>query len=245
MCNQENRPYLYAIQPDKEVVWMRPDCGSWSCPECAIRNKGRWVLRVANGVDVYKAGGHEFYFMTLTSHEKLRTFETTLAVWSKAWPKLYARMKRVKSDLHYASVPERHKDGRWHMHLLINEGFGVKLNRKGKWDSRWLHDNPRQCGLGFMNDVQPIRDTNLAAWYVTKYISKALAEDKWPKYLRRVRVSNNWPELPPSCDFEPIEADWHVLMTAQQMRANLRLFEASGYRIRALKPKDKADLDIV
>jgi hypothetical protein len=233
---------MYALLPQKELVWFRPDCGLWSCTECGIKNKGRWALRVGHGVETYKTLGHTFYFMTLTSHEKLKTFDSTLAVWSLAWPKLYARMKRQKADLKYASVPEKHGDGRWHMHLLINHGFDLKLNRKGKWDSRWLHDNPRECGLGYMNDVQPIRDSRLAAWYVTKYVSKALSENQWPRYLRRVRVSNNWPELPPSGDFEPIEANWQVVMSKSQIQAVLRIQEASGYRIRALKPQDKTEL---
>lgn len=246
MCKMEGRPYLYGIpKGTKEVVWFRPDCGSWSCPECAIANKNRWSLRISHGVDVYKLQGDTFYFMTLTSHEKLKTGAATLAVWSKAWPKLYARMKRQRNDLKYALVPEKHKDGRWHSHLLINHGFGVKLNRKGKWTSKWLHDNPRECGLGFMNDVQPIRDSHLAAWYVSKYVHKSLSAGEWPRYLRRVRVSNNWPELPPTSDFEPLEVDYSVCVTKSQIKAILRIWEASGYTVRALKPADKDELDRV
>lgn len=239
MCKAENRPYLYGTTDENELVWFRPDCGLWSCPECAVANKNRWALRIEHGVTFYKLRGETFYFMTLTSHEKLTTFDTTLAVWSNAWPKLYARMKREEKNLHYAALPEKHKDGRWHMHMLINHGFGVTMTKKGKWSSRWLKDNARSVGLGYMADIQPIKDSLLAAWYVTKYVSKSLQAGEWPRYLRRVRVSNNWPDLPVALDFEPLEVDYSVALEKTQFQAILANFEASGYKIRALKIEDK------
>lgn len=239
MCKAENRPYLYGLTEENELVWFRPDCGLWSCPECAVANKNRWALRIEHGVTVYKLRGETFYFMTLTSHENLKTFESTLAVWSDAWPKLYAKMKRQQSELHYASLPEKHKDGRLHMHILINCGFGVKMSRNGRYYSSWLKDNARKSGLGFMADIQPLQNSILAAWYVTKYVSKSLEAGDWPRYLRRVRVSNNWPELPVGLDFEPLEVNYNVAIEKPQFLAILARFEASGYKIRALKIEDK------
>lgn len=240
MCKAENRPYLYGVNGDNELVWFRPDCGLWGCPECAIRNKNRWVLRVQHGIEFYKMRGEKFWFMTLTSHEKLSDFENTVQVWPKAWAKLYARMKRVQPDLHYASVPEKHpSSGRLHMHYLINEGFGSESKEN---QGRWIKDIPRECGFGFMNEIEPLNDSYLAAYYVTKYISKNLEVYGWPRNLRRIRVSAHWPELPPDSEFEPLEVNYSVMLDKREFRAVLGRFEASGYKIRALKPEDKEDL---
>jgi len=124
-------------------------------------------------------------FVTITSHEKLATFEQTERVWREAWGSLYNAIKRKKQDLAYMIVPERHKDGRMHVHALWNAGVSQK----------WLKDNARKRGLGYQCKIIHIAHSHYASKYVTKYICKDFANDL-PPHFRRVRVSNSWADIP-------------------------------------------------
>lgn len=186
LCNTRNRPLLKAINPAlQQVVFFRPDCGSWSCPACARKNARKAVFMAAHGSEILKGEGCQLDFVTVTSHEKLAA-AASLKVLPKAWNKLNTRIKRVVHRPEYFSVPEQHQDGRWHMHVIVN----FHLPRK------WWKDNARSCGLGYQSDVQEVLSVGGVAKYVAKYQGKMLQNTNLPKYLRRVRHSNGWPQLP-------------------------------------------------
>lgn len=137
------------------------------------------------GVRALQAQGDAVDFVTITGHEKLVDFASTERVWKQAWTGLYAALKRQKSNLAYMVVPEKHKNGRMHVHALWNAGVS----------KRWLKDNARKRGLGYQVDVKPLSDGSPAARYVVKYIGKDLGEDV-PAHFRRVRVSQGWTDIP-------------------------------------------------
>ncbi len=137
------------------------------------------------GVRGYIGAGMHVDFVTLTSHEKLDSFAATEAIWRKAWPVLYAALKRRSTDLQYFVVPEKHKDGRMHVHALWTANVTQK----------WLKDNARKRGLGYQAKRKPVQNASMAARYVGKYIGKSLGGDV-PARFRRVRVSNGWPAIP-------------------------------------------------
>jgi len=124
-------------------------------------------------------------FITITSHERLATFEQTEKVWGDAWRTLYAALKRKQPALEYMIVPERHKDGRMHVHAIWNAGVTQK----------WLKDNARTRGLGYECKVIHLAHSGSAQQYVVKYLGKSL-DYQYPPRFRRVRVSNNWPDIP-------------------------------------------------
>jgi len=163
----------------------RANCDSWNCEECRLRMAENWGLRAALGCNQIIRCGGELDFVTITSHEKLETFEQTESVWRKAWPPLYAALKRQKSDLCYMIVPERHKDGRMHVHALWNAGVS----------QRWLKDNARKRGLGYQCKVIHVSAERYAQKYVVKYVGKDIGTDA-PAHFRRIRVSNNWADIP-------------------------------------------------
>jgi len=169
----------------KRALVTRANCDSWHCPECSRRMAERWVLRAQIGVRQFLADGSMVDFITITSHEKLTSFQATQAVWRSAWPILYAAIKRRNHDLEYFIVPERHKDGRMHIHALWTAGVSQK----------WLKDNGRKRGLGYQAKVKKVADGGQAIKYVTKYVGKGLGEDV-PKRTRRVIVSQGWPDIP-------------------------------------------------
>jgi hypothetical protein len=172
------------------VYIYKPRCGLWSCQYCAHENKRQWAARIAHGVSVYQAQGFDAWvFVTLTAHEDRRTFEDSRHDLWESWPLLRtARRKRTRGKILYARVPERHKDGTLHLHMITHPSMGRK----------WWKDAGRKRGLGYMADEASLHDPALAAWYVSKYIAKGLTEGYWPHDLRRITTSAHWPHLPDS-----------------------------------------------
>jgi len=203
----------------KRALVARANCDQWDCPECAERMADRWKLRAQIGVRAMLAAGETVDFVTITSHEKLTSFEATEAVWRHAWAMLYNAVKRRKDDLKYFIVPEKHKDGRMHIHIIWNAGV----------TKRWLKDNARRRGLGYQVDVSHVTTWGSAVKYVTKYLSKNLGQEM-PKRFRRVRVSQNWPDVPPpntpasALKWEYITSNralWVVLAECQEKRISI------------------------
>jgi len=162
----------------------RADCDGWNCEECAARMASRWRLRAEMGTRALLGAGYRVDFVTITSHERLKDFAATEAVWRNAWSKLYAALKRKQPSLEYMIVPEKHKDGRMHVHAVWNAGVSQK----------WLKDNARKRGLGYQAKVIKIQDAAPAVRYITKYIGKDLG-DNVPAHFRRVRVSRGWVDI--------------------------------------------------
>lgn len=184
-CQAENRPMLRAVNSTLgQAVYFRPLCKSWNCPYCAPRRAWMWRKRAEYGSDVLTTvGGLDF--VTVTSHEKLSA-AASLAVLPKAWHKLYFRLRRRAETVEYFAVPEQHKSGRWHLHVIVT----ARLKKK------WWKDNARACGLGYQSDVQEVADSGGVGNYVTKYLTKTLQNSNLPKGFRRVRLSHGWPSLP-------------------------------------------------
>jgi len=169
----------------KRAYVARADCDSWACEECRERMAGNWALRAEIGVRALKEKGDKVDFVTITSHEKLPDFASTERVWRDAWGKLYNALKRQKPDLCYMIVPEKHKDGRMHVHALWN----------AEVTQRWLKTNARKRGLGYQCKVISVSHQGYAQKYIVKYVGKSLG-DSTPAHFRRVRVSNNWAVIP-------------------------------------------------
>lgn len=97
--------------------------------------------------------------------------------------------KKNGTSVKYLVIPETHKDGAWHMHGFL---LGLPLEqlraftekeKLPKYILQKLKDGfpvydwtDYRKKFGF-TDIEPIRDHEACAKYVTKYISKSLAED--------------------------------------------------------------------
>lgn len=160
-----------------------------------------WAFRAELGTRRLLAAGDTVDFITITSHERLPDFASTEAVWRDAWSKLYAAIKRRRSDFAYMIVPERHKDGRMHVHALWNAGVSQK----------WLKDNARRRGLGYQCKVIHLAHSGHAQKYIVKYVGKSLG-DSAPAHFRRVRVSDNWASVP-APDTEYVNLRWEYIGT--------------------------------
>jgi len=198
---------LYAFDNVKKCCFITDaDCNAWSCPECRARLKDRWVLRALHGSKLLADGGAVLYFATITSHENLKTFGACAAVFPDAWAKLHKRLNRTTDKREYFLVPEKHKDGRMHVHAIWT--FPV--------NTRWLKDNGRECGFGYKNQIggrghvdEPITDLPRIGQYVGKYLTKSLG-DGVPARFRRVRTSKGW-AFAPEPENEASKLDWHYV----------------------------------
>ena len=169
----------------KRAIVARANCDQWTCKECSARMASRWILRAGMGTRALLGQGDTVDFVTITSHEKLKTFADTERVWRSAWSTLYAALKRKKKALQFFTVPEKHKDGRMHVHSLWNANVS----------QTWLKNNARKRGLGYQAKVIHVTDASRVASYVGKYVGKDLGADV-PKGFRRVRTSQNWIDIP-------------------------------------------------
>lgn len=191
-CPSQGTPYLYTDSSEKRSRYIiKARCKMWNCPYCGIVNAHQHKIRILNGINELQHQGQCFDFVTLTSHERLRTTEQCLFVWRKAWRKLQERARRVqsKSDeypLAFVYTTEFHKDKRLHWHMLINSV--VRL--------RWWKDNSRECGLGYQVSATNIENGFQATNYITKYLSKSLAQADYPKKMRRINYSQSFPAQP-------------------------------------------------
>lgn len=94
--------------------------------------------------------------------------------------------EKHKCDIDYLLIPERHKDGAWHMHGFIKGLPALELRiftleeKLPKYITDKLKDNigvyewvTYRKKFGFC-DLEKIRDKNKCSSYVTKYITKDL-----------------------------------------------------------------------
>lgn len=214
---------------NRRAVIAGATCDSWDCAECSKRMVQRWKMRAAMGARAILRAGEVLDFCTITSHEKLATFADTERVFRAAWPTLYSALKRRKPGLMYFMIPERHKDGRMHVHALWNAGV----------TKRWLKDNARGRGFGYEDDVKHLTDERGACAYVVKYLSKSLGGEA-PERFRRVRVSQNWPDVPKP-NSEDSGLTWEYTNSEEVLFAWLREAGAKGIRVLDQKTKEAFD----
>lgn len=205
MCKRGGLLVAYDLVAHRALM-TDADCGSWKCEECAQRLRQHWTQRAAHGAKVLLDEGNTLYFATLTCHERNKTFEAGAASFPDAWGKLHKRLNRTSDTREYLLIPEHHKDGRLHMHAIWT--FPVK--------TRWLKDNGRSCGFGYMNQIgrrghldEEIHDPATVSDYVSKELGKQLGYTVPPRF-RRVRVSKHWAALPLP-DTDTSELDWHYI----------------------------------
>jgi hypothetical protein len=219
-CETPNRPAMIVSNSTKQIaIIFRPRCKLWSCPYCAAINRKLWTARAYFAAQQWAERGLPLNFTTLTSHEAL-TARQSWYVFPKAWKKLHARAKRKDGKAAYCMIPEQHEDGRIHVHMITTWSLG----------QGWWKTNARQCGLGYMDEEEPVVSPAKAAFYVSKYVGKQLGDVVWPRGFRRVRTSHKFPTLPPPAELP----EWHfqVLPSGSlSEQATVIHFERLGYDV--------------
>jgi len=223
-CSKDNRPYLNGVNENAKVaILTRPACKMWNCEACAARNARIWIAKIINGCN--KIGG-EWSFLTITAHEKMRgksSIKSLREGWKKLYNRILANLGKSAENLYYAKVWEQHENGSWHLHILISVCFG----------KRWAKDNARACGLGFEADWHICPNAGTVAGYVAKYSLKNATVVRggveWPKGLRRIETSRNWPDLPKLKASEGV--DWYLKMTREAQLISANAYHMRGFDI--------------
>jgi hypothetical protein len=186
-CANTKNVYIVAVNASlKKAVIYQPRCGSWDCPVCARKNTDHWATRGAYGAATFMSTGRAVDFVTVTSRGYV-TPAASVTIFKQAWPKLLKRATyKAGEKVEYMLIPERQKNGKLHAHFLIT--FHAS--------NHFWHEKAFKSGLGYMAKAQEVFSPAGAAAYVSKYVTKQLEADTWPRGFRRVRVSNGWPALP-------------------------------------------------
>ena len=221
ICSTRNRAVLRAIdEPKKTVLYIRPVCKTWACPECGKRNKRFWTARAIHGHEAMAGRGRKLYFWTITAHENVRNFDGGLYYWRKGWNALYCQLKRMLPNFAYVRVFEHHKDGAFHVHFITN---GVPP------DERWIKDAPRTKHMGYMNEAEEVRSMYKSGFYVAKYLGKSIADARWPRSIRRIQPSQTWPKLPQNAPESPYK--WLLVPFGTDLDREMNRYRKRGYGV--------------
>lgn len=189
-CTLSTAPRMWGwSDADRKAVVFRPPCNQWACPACGPVLRAKASIRAYLGAQAILESGSDVFFVTLTSSPKL-TADQSWWVLPRAWNKLRTRASRKQSGGLYFMVPEHHKDGRAHAHMVTSWSMA----------ERWWKDNSAESGLGYMADSDVAFSPAGAGWYALKYLLKQLEGRTWKSGARRYNSARAWPALP---DYQP------------------------------------------
>ena len=142
-----------------------------------------------------------------------------IKVFRQAWPKLYAKIKREEPDFAFVMIPELVDGHNFHVHML--SPFCPA-------DERWIKDEPRKRGLGYINEIKPVESKYKAGWYCAKYLSKDMVA-VWPKGFQRARKSKFWPSLPEPESWTQVK--WDVIPARESPFQDMVFWQQRGYKV--------------
>lgn len=186
-CETPNRPYLGRLdESKKKAYFIQPDCKLWSCDHCGAKRARHWAYVIDFGGDDLRKAGGSLSMVTLTSHRRVRTVVGGITVWRSAWPRIAQRMRRVQPGVQFAYTAE-HRGGRhFHVHLATT----------AEMNTRWYKTASAETGMGYQSKARRISPDEHLGWYFSKYLTKSLDVDGWPRHWRRVNKSRKWPTPP-------------------------------------------------
>ena len=224
MCINSKRMVLGKHQSEPRWVVADTDCGSYSCDECADKIVRLHQLRIIEFFSKQTTAT----FITITAHPKARGYTRSKDNLDKGMRKLFDRMRRKFGTQHYVLIHETHKDGvSLHVHMLY----------AGVITQKWIREHAVACGMGRQCKAVRLRDPRASGFYVSKYLSKSLAEATFPKRFKRVRYSVGFPEF--VFEEKPKEYNWSAIHKLQSELSAIRYF-ASKEQV-FLKVVDKLD----
>jgi len=188
MCDKSKKFVMGRDPEHQTMVFLDTQCGCYDCPQCVDGIKRLHQARIIHATKEHPQTSQlKWSFVTLTCPSHVRDRDQSLALMKQALPKWRKRMKRRYGDYPYVLAYERHADGAVHVHMLIGACVSKKHVRR----------NAVAVGLGYITDCQRLHSPAAAGKYLAKYLSKSLTgADMWPKRMKRVCYSYNFPKLP-------------------------------------------------
>lgn len=179
-------------------------CRSWRHPGlCRLWKGAQDFCRVRDAVKA-RPGGWVYVVLTFDPSK----WEDPWSAYKgsvRCWDRLRKRLKRSWGPVAYVQTWERHKSGWPHVNILIhNEALAAACAGDG-WKnvrSSWLEPNAIASGFGMRTWIEPIRDQDAVAGYMTKLsrelvgaATKDQVPENAPPHFRRLRASHGL--LPP------------------------------------------------
>lgn len=225
-CTNDSTPYLIGVnENEQKLLLTKASCKSWGCETCGARNARLWIAKVIFGCNQQDC---TWSFLTLTAHAKQRLSKSVGNLrggWKKISNRIRDEQGKRDESLLYCRVWEQHLSGSFHLHILINCCLGT----------RWAKDTAAACGLGYQAEWHEVGNVGMVAGYMAKYSLKnatiARGGVEWPKGLRRIETSRNWPKLPPKVDLSGY--GWAIVHNRE-----FQLVKASGYDLRGYEVID-------
>lgn len=115
------------------------------------------------------------WFLTLTfGNEETRMDYDNCSYELKKW--IHNMQNQCNYEMKYIIVPEMHEKGGFHFHALVSNAYGMQFVDSGHYtkDGEKIY-NIDNYGLGFTTATKVI-DTDRVSKYITKYITKELAQ---------------------------------------------------------------------
>lgn len=194
-----------AYRHDEQRGWImfRLRCKSWRCPYCAIENQKMWRKHLKRRI--IDLGG-TWWFGTITAPSWDRRPEATIHTIRLNFDRFMKRLRRIyKHGVHYVRIYEKHKNGAFHLHVVMS-GLSARVrpyksrtgsiafkptddgDRRGTWAIKtWWKKTLAKCGCGYIADIKEI-PAIAAIGYVTEYMTKQ-AQDYHVRDLRRIQTS--------------------------------------------------------
>ena len=189
------------------ITLVRVSCKMWNCPCCREKNARNWRAYLLDTFNKRFPHSH-WCFFTITAHENAHKHSAVMTIRNlqQVWKRLYDRLRRkFGRRFEYIRIFERHKSGRFHMHILIDCGLEYDEYAyviKGKLDEfrhplcKWLKTACRSLGGGHRVHIRRVWDDHkrssnvgLVVGYILKYMGKDMASFEFPKHQRRVQTS--------------------------------------------------------
>jgi len=169
-------------------------CSQWGCPNCRVTKSREWMRIARFGVHYGQAGRLPIVFWTLT----LGSAYTNVVDGYKAIPRLWdtfrKEIQREQGRFDYLAFVEGQPKRSFMPHFHVLAFARVPSYYNERTDPRNnIKDFAAHVGFGYQSK-EKIVDSDGAAYYVSKYVSKGSPDI--PKGFRRVRCSRSWPKPP-------------------------------------------------
>jgi len=198
------------------IAVARMRCKQWNCPYCSVKNGDMWRAHLLETF-VNRMPDKRWVFCTLTIRNgKGMTPTLSLKRLKEGWSKIYDAIRyRWGKERSYVMVFEQHKSRIFHIHVLIDLGAQydalgnvptsgqfegaelIKAERRHPF-CKALKRMAEKAKIGYIVHARRILEgetgkdnARLAVGYVTKYFTKQLNIEGFPKRGRRIGTSRD------------------------------------------------------
>lgn len=178
---KEQREKEYNWENELEEPFTNTAVKTFASHERRIKEEERSVAnsmkRTKNKIVDYSRTNVWEWFLTLTfGDEEVRMNYDNCTKELKKWLNNVQHM--CDFQMKYIIVPEMHQKGGFHFHALVSNAYGMKFVESGHYADKAKTEmiyNIDNYGLGFTTATL-VKDTERASNYITKYITKEMAQ---------------------------------------------------------------------